>query len=77
MAALARNSSCIAFQTEIGIEDELAAGTLVFVPLVTRKMPLDQFMIVRRSGSKARPAMDEFLKLARLHIAGPSENVRK
>ena len=26
MAALARNSNCIAFQTEIGIEDELAGG---------------------------------------------------
>jgi DNA-binding transcriptional LysR family regulator len=76
MAALARNSNCIAFQTEIGIEDELAARTLVFVPLVTRKMPLDQLMVVRRSGSTARPAMEEFLKLARDHLAGSPE-IRK
>jgi DNA-binding transcriptional LysR family regulator len=71
MAALARHGNCIAFQTEIGVEDDLAAGTLVFVPLVVRKMPLDQFMVVRRSGSKARPAIDAFLAVARQYLATP------
>jgi DNA-binding transcriptional LysR family regulator len=69
MAALARDGKSIAFQTEIGVEDDLAAGTLVFVPLVMRKLPLDQFMVVRRSGSKARPAIDAFLAVSRQHLA--------
>ena len=69
MAALARSSNCIAFQTEIGIEQELAAGTLVFIPLVARKMPIDRMMVVRRSGSGARLATGEFLKLARRYLA--------
>lgn len=76
MAALARDGNCIAFQTEIGVEDDLAAGTLVFVPLATRRMPLDQFMVVRRSGSKARPAIDAFLAISRQHLAN-SPYVRK
>jgi DNA-binding transcriptional LysR family regulator len=76
MAALARDANCIAFQTVIGIEDDLANGTLVFVPLVMRKLPLDQFMVVRRSGAKARPAIDAFLAVARQHLAVP-RHVRK
>jgi DNA-binding transcriptional LysR family regulator len=71
MAALARSGSCLAFQTEIGIEDDLAAGALVFVPLVMRKLPLDQFMAVRRAGAKARPAIDAFLAIAQPHLAKP------
>ncbi len=76
MAALARNGNCIAFQTEIGVEDDLAAKKLVFVPLLMRKLPLDQFMVVRRSGAKATPAIDAFLGVTRQHLAA-SRNVRK
>ncbi|MBL8908596.1 MAG: LysR family transcriptional regulator [Rhizobiales bacterium] len=76
MAALARDGNCIGFQTEIGVEDDLAAGSLVFVPLVMRKLPLDQFMVVRRSGSKARPVIDAFLAIARQHLRD-SPAVRK
>ena len=76
MAALARYGNCIAFQTEIGVEDDLAAGTLVFVPLVMRKMPLDQFVVVRRSGSKAGPVIDAFLAVARQHL-GALSRVRR
>ncbi len=35
MASLARRGSCIAFQTVIGIERELASGALVYVPWPT------------------------------------------
>lgn len=76
MAALARDGNCIAFQTEIGIEDDIAAGTLVLVPLVMRKLPLDQFMVVRRSGAKAGLAIEAFLAVARQQLA-LSGHVRK
>jgi DNA-binding transcriptional LysR family regulator len=76
MAALARDGNCIAFQTEIGVEDDIAEGTLVLVPLVMRKLPLDQFMVVRRSGAKAGLAIDAFLAVTRQQLA-LSGHVRK
>jgi DNA-binding transcriptional LysR family regulator len=76
MAALARRGSCIAFQTPIGIEQELAARELVWRPLVDRRLPADRLMVVRRPGRRERPAADAFLAhaLKRLPKAG---NVRK
>lgn len=41
MASLARRGSCIAFQTPIGIEQELQTGTLVWIPLTDKRLPLD------------------------------------
>ena len=67
MASLARRGSCIAFQTPIGIEQEIAAGTLVFVPLQDRRLPPDRLMIVRRAGQSGRLASDAFLALATQH----------
>ena len=37
MASLAKKQSCISFQTMIGIEKEIEARSLVFIPLVTHK----------------------------------------
>lgn len=65
MASLARRGSCIAFQTPIGIEQELKAETLVFVPLTDRRLPADRLMIVRRPGRTGRLAADAFLALAK------------
>lgn len=65
MASLARRGSCIAFQTPIGIEQELASGTLVWVPLTDKKLPLDRLKLVRRQGLGARPAVDAFIDIAR------------
>lgn len=65
MASLARRGSCIAFQTPIGIEQDLAAGTLAFVPLTDTRLPIDRFKVVRRQGASGRPAVDAFLELAR------------
>jgi DNA-binding transcriptional LysR family regulator len=76
MAALARRGRCIAFQTRIGIEQEIADGTLVFVPLANRRMPVDRLTIVHRRGSGAGLAANTFLALAMRHFSGTGK-VRK
>lgn len=68
MASLARRGRCIAFQTPIGIEQELAAGTLVFKPLSDKRLPLDRLKLVGRQGSGARPAIEAFVTIARRHL---------
>jgi DNA-binding transcriptional LysR family regulator len=68
MAALARRGRCIAFQTIIGIEQEITEGTLVFVPLANRRIPPDCLTIVHRPGSGAGPAAGVFLDLAARHF---------
>ena len=60
MASLAARGSCIAFQTVIGIERELAAGTLVFVPLSDRRLPVDRLRVVARPGARSRPVVEAF-----------------
>ena len=69
MAALARRGRCIAFQTRIGIEQEIADGVLVFVPLANRRMPVDRLTIVHRPGSGAGLAAGAFLDLAVRHFS--------
>ncbi len=76
MAALARRGRCIAFQTRIGIEQEIAEGTLVFVPLANRRIPPDRLAIVHRPGSGAGLAAAVFLDLAVRHFSG-GKTVRK
>ncbi|MFN4141455.1 LysR family transcriptional regulator [Aestuariivirga sp.] len=68
MASLARRGSCIAFQTVIGIEQELAAGTLVFVPLADKRLPVDRLRLLARKGTAKRPAVEAFLAIARGHL---------
>ena len=68
MASLARRGSCIAFQTVIGIERELANGTLVFVPLSDKRLPVDRLRIVARSGAGARPTVEAFMEIVRHYL---------
>lgn len=68
MASLARRGSCIAFQTPIGIEQELALGELVWIPLSDKRLPLDRLKVVARQGAGGRPALDAFLAIARRHL---------
>ena len=68
MASLARRGSCIAFQTPIGIEQELASGELVWIPLSDKRLPLDRLKVVARQGAGGRPALDAFLAIARRHL---------
>jgi DNA-binding transcriptional LysR family regulator len=56
MAALARRGGCISFQTVIGIEPELAAGSLVLVPLADETLPLNHLTFLRQAGRKGSPA---------------------
>jgi DNA-binding transcriptional LysR family regulator len=76
MASLARRGRCIAFQTRIGIEQELADGSLVFVPLANRRIPPDRLTIVHRLGSAAGLAAGAFLDLAVKYFS-VKEPVRK
>jgi DNA-binding transcriptional LysR family regulator len=76
MASLARRGSCIAFQTPIGIEQEIAAGGLIWVPLTDRKLAADRLMIVRRPGQKGRPAADALIDLVLKHLPA-GKSVRK
>jgi DNA-binding transcriptional LysR family regulator len=68
MASLARRGSCIAFQTPIGIEQELASGELVWIPLSDKRLPLDRLKVVARQGAGGRPALDAFLAIAKRHL---------
>lgn len=68
MASLARRGSCIAFQTVIGIERELAAGTLVFVPLSDKRLPVDRLRIVARAGAGTRPTVEAFLEIVEHYL---------
>ncbi len=63
MAALARQGSCIAFQTPIGIELELAGGQLVWIELADKRLPPDRLTVVCRQGTAARPAVEAFARL--------------
>jgi hypothetical protein len=76
MASLARRGSCIAFQTPIGIERDLAEKSLAYVPLTDKRLPSDRLMVVRRQGHKARLATDAFLELAEARLVA-IRNVRK
>ncbi|MCZ4280267.1 LysR family transcriptional regulator [Kiloniella laminariae] len=62
MAAMAREGRCIAFQTRVGIEQHLKAGTLVFLPLSDTKLPMDRLMLVRQSTRAPSPATQIFEK---------------
>jgi DNA-binding transcriptional LysR family regulator len=70
MASLARHGSCVAFQTPIGIEQEMAEGKLVWIPLSDKRLPLDRLMLVRRRGPRGRVAADAFAGLVREHFPG-------
>jgi DNA-binding transcriptional LysR family regulator len=62
MSALARRGRCIAFQTTIGIEQELAAKTLVLIPLSDPLLPVDRFTVVQPLGRKPTLASTALLK---------------
>ena len=71
MASLARRGGCIAFQTPVGIEQELAIGALRWIPLSDRRLPVDRLMLVCRKGLRARPAVEAFVSVAE-HLMKPS-----
>ena len=76
MATLARSGSCVAFQTPIGIESDIAAGSLVWIVLADKRLPADRLMLVRRLGEKGRLATEAFIEIARRYVPA-SKPVRK
>ncbi len=60
MASLARRGSCIAFQTPIGIEQELRDKELVWIPLSDKRLPADRLKIVCRAAAGSRPPSKPF-----------------
>lgn len=74
MASLARRGACIAFQTQIGIEQEIRAGQLIFKPLTDRRLPLDHLKLVRRQKLTARSPLSAFLDLTRRRLQQAAES---
>lgn len=64
MAGLARRGVCLAFQTPVGIERDVAEGKLVFVPLSDRHVPPDRMMLVQRLGLDGNIAARAFVDRA-------------
>jgi DNA-binding transcriptional LysR family regulator len=64
MAALARDGGLIAFQPRVGVEQDLSAGSLVFVPLADPDLPPDELMLVRPAGRSHSAAADAFFRHA-------------
>jgi DNA-binding transcriptional LysR family regulator len=68
MATLARRNGCIAFQTSIGIEDDLRRKSLVLLPLSDREVPANRFVVMSEKGRTANPALTAFIEFARGHL---------
>lgn len=64
MAALAASGGLIAFQPRIGIEPQLASGSLKFVALADPGLPADELMLVRPAGRPASLAAEAFFRHA-------------
>lgn len=60
MAALAASGGLVAFQPRIGIEPQLASGSLRFVALADPDLPADELMLVRPAGRLAGAAAEAF-----------------
>ena len=61
MASLARHGSCIAFQTVVGIERELAADDLVVVPLADPDIAVDRLMVIHERQREPNLAVASFM----------------
>jgi DNA-binding transcriptional LysR family regulator len=68
MAALAESGGFIAFQTRIGIERELAAGSLLFRNLADRNLQPDRLMLISREGHAGAGATEAFRQCAIRHL---------
>jgi len=64
MADLAASGGLVAFQPRIGIELQLASGSLKFVRLTDPALPADEFMLVRPARRPASAAAEAFFRHA-------------
>jgi DNA-binding transcriptional LysR family regulator len=68
MSALARRNGCIAFQTEVGIEQELEIRELVLVPLRDRDVAPNRFVTVTESARSPNLAVAAFIEFLRNYL---------
>ena len=68
MSALARRDGCIAFQTAVGIEQELESKALVLVPLCDGDVAPNRFVAVMDSARSRNPAVAAFIEFVRNHL---------
>ncbi|MBH0236561.1 LysR family transcriptional regulator [Methylobrevis albus] len=69
MKAAARSGGVVAFQTRVGLEADLAAGTLVFRPLADADLPIDQFAVISRGDTTLKLAPATFHAFAVRELA--------
>lgn len=74
MATLARYHGCIAFQTSIGIEDDLKRKSLVLLPLSDRQIPANRFVVMCEKGRTANPALTAFIDFTRGYLKASANN---
>lgn len=72
MAALVQRSEAVGFQTRIGIEAELRAGALRWIPLDDPDLSDDRFMVISRIGTIPSLAIAAFTDLVEELWATPS-----
>lgn len=65
MALMARRGAVVAFQTRIGIEEDLREGRLVFLPVAQPVLPVDRFSLVTANGRNLKLAPGAFFDHAR------------
>ncbi|MFO1149239.1 MAG: LysR family transcriptional regulator [Alsobacter sp.] len=68
MATLARQGRAVAFQTAIGIEDDLREGRLVLLPIAQPRLPVDRFVMVSAAGRNLKLAPAAFFEHARQRL---------
>lgn len=77
MATLARQGQAVAFQTAIGIEDDIREGRLVLVPILQPRLPVDRFVMISALGRNLKLAPAAFFEHARQRLSellpSPSE----
>lgn len=66
---LAMRGMGLAFQTRLGIEEELAAGQLQLVPLKATQFVVSELGVYVRSGRSLPAALDAFIRLAEDELA--------
>lgn len=67
MVELARRNQVLALQTRVGVEQELAEGSLIFVPLADSRLPNRKLMLLSRAAkemSDAATALGRLLEQA-------------
>jgi DNA-binding transcriptional LysR family regulator len=69
MKTLAQRLNAVAFQSRIGLEDDLRTGALVFLPLAKPGPFITELGVYLRQGRSLPVALDVFVSMVREHLA--------